>query len=252
MKPWEKKAWIFVTFVLLMAEAYALQSKEDADRLAIVEAQSREDQKFAEVLLANQLQFEETVRDVGKVFDKTKVAADTATEAVNTITGGKGWAYIDVDTTLVNGRVTDTLQVMLHVINSRVLRNVQLHVVDYKAFQADRDPINPQTIIERDAVNTQMGDLNGLVMVFRPIGIDTKRKELDYFITFFALNGTWMEELHYKRDGDKLQHAYRVVWQDFPPNGSAVGMKERVIREDITSDYPRVGGKVNWEAPLKR
>lgn len=255
MHPAEKFAWIavLVAFAILEVNAIGRSDRQNED---LRDGQNKKFDLIADGLKAaitqSQDQFRETMAGVGKVFDKTKQAADTATEAVNTITGGNGWAYIDMDTTLVNGHVTDTLQVELHVINTKVLRNVQLHIVDYKAFQADPTPVDPRTVLERDAVNTLMGDLRGLVQVFQPIGIDTKKKECDYFITFFALNGTWREELHYKKTGDTLQHAYRVVWQDFPANGSAVGMKERLLREDVSGDYPRDHGQVKWEVPIRR
>ena len=60
--------------------------------------------------------------------------------------------------------------------------------------------------MNRDANNIFLGDIkSGSGFIFQPIGIATEGKEeIDYLINFFALNGSWTEELHYRHDGDSL------------------------------------------------
>ena len=196
----------------------------------------------------SQNQFAATKQGVDKVLSKTKEAADTAAEAVNTMTGGKGFAYFTLSTATIQGRLSEHLMVNLTVKGTRILRQLQAHVVDYKAFQSDLSPIDPSTIMSRDATNTVFGDVKaGDGPVFSPVGIMTDNKlQIDYLVSFFALNGTWLEEMHYIHAGESLPHAIRVVWQDFPADGNVQKRKETIVHQDISKDYPRINGEVQW------
>jgi hypothetical protein len=70
MKPPEKTFWIFVTFVLLLAEVYAIQSKEASDRADAIEAQVQSNDRFAEVLRQSQDDFDATMGRIESVITK--------------------------------------------------------------------------------------------------------------------------------------------------------------------------------------
>jgi hypothetical protein len=87
MRPWEKKFWIVLSFVLLMAEAYAIQKKEDNDRTSQIAETVAEDNRFRGILQDNQRDFDATVSRLDTV-------AGLAKNAVNTVTGGSSFCYI--------------------------------------------------------------------------------------------------------------------------------------------------------------
>ncbi len=59
-------------------------------------------------------------------------------------------------------------------------------------------------------------------------------------ITFLALNGTWTEELHVRPVWGTLATAIRVTGHTWP------GDRDRVLYEEVTSNYPRENGKPVW------
>jgi hypothetical protein len=113
---------------------------------------------------------------------------------------------------------------------------------------------NAADIVNRDAVTTSLGDMNaGTRPLFEPLGIVTEGKtEIDYLIDFWALNGSWVEEMHYKRLNGTLEYANRVLWEDFPADGNVDHVVERVVFEEVSKGYPRIDGKVEWTHPIKR
>jgi hypothetical protein len=80
-----KGAWLFAIFLLTAAELRM-----------IVWSDSDAAEERAYAACENQQQFQNTMSGVGQVFDKTKLAADTATQAVKEITGGDSWGWVSL------------------------------------------------------------------------------------------------------------------------------------------------------------
>lgn len=136
---------------------------------------------------------------------------------------------------------------MLTVRRAKILWRITAHVVDYKAFGLDSRPLNNMgEIMDRDAVNTSFGDVKaGSSPIFQPVGIVTEGKtEIDYIINFGGLDGTWTEEMHYKRLNGNLEYANRVLWQDVPPSGNVDQMKKTVVFKEVSKGYPLINGQV--------
>ena len=256
--PSEKFAWVALLVIFAVLEVLAIGRADKANEAA-KKQQNKEFRAIADGLTRSyaqsQEQFGQTMEGVGKVFDKTRQAADTAKEAVNTITGGKGFSYIQLATVDVLGKKTNQLVPMLTVRGTQILRGVSIRVVDYKAFEADTRPLESiESIVNRDATNTTLGDIKvGTSPLFQQIGIVSEGKEnIDYLINFFALNGTWIEEMHYRHINGTLEYANRVVWLDFPQNGNADLVRRRVVFQEISKGYSLDHGQVSWVEPLKQ
>jgi hypothetical protein len=256
----EKAFWTFLMFLFVFLEIRTLYLDRDQHDAEQALARCQQLQSFNQIaqtlgtaITNSQAQFQITMQGVQKVFDKTQQAADTATDAVNTVTGGKGFCYIQLATVDVLGKKTDRLVPTMTVRGTKILWRVNAHVVDYKAFQADTRPVEVGDVMDRDAVNTTLGDVkSGSGPIFLPIGIVTENKtEIDYLINFWALNGSWREEMHYRHFDGTLEYANRVVWMEFPPDGNTDHVKEKVVFEEISKGFPKTKGKVEWVVPLK-
>ena len=257
MHVWEKCAWIVVliTFAILEVHAIGVSDKHNEDiRDAQNSAFNGIATKLTESDRVNKQHFDETMGGVGTVYDKTKQAADTAKEAVNTITGGNGYCYIDLDQGFSFNRDTGRVMPMVNVVKAKVLWRVSVRVLDYKAFKADTRPISTEEMINgglltRDATITQLGDLKlGPSPLFQNMGFSTdEHADNDYIVEFWAINGTWKEEMHYRFIDGKYLKAIRVVWLNFPPDFDTDKTTETIRREEVSPEYPRgKDGKVEW------
>ncbi len=247
----EKAAWVALISSLMFAEIRNLYVADEEQTAAFSAINAG--------LNKTKLGLDQTVTNLGIMGDKLKEisghvdigaqssqqAAETATDAINTITGGKGFCYITLSRVDMFGKDTGKLWPTITVKRAKVIWHVSAHVVDYKAFQADKAPITGIIdAMNRDANNIFLGDIkSGSGPIFQPIGIATEGKEeIDYLINFFALNGSWTEELHYRHDGDSLEYANRVVWSDFPNAENIEHEKKTVVFQDISPGF----GKVDW------
>lgn len=90
----EKLIWTLLVVGLTVLELRMIKwSDSDAgnDRAY---AECLQFQQFHTILKDNQVKFENTLANVKEVYDKTKLAADTAKDAANKITGGDGFTYL--------------------------------------------------------------------------------------------------------------------------------------------------------------
>jgi hypothetical protein len=105
MSRWEKVIWIAAIAVLTISELRTIiASGQDAEKQKVYDECILE-QNFQTIESESQHQFSSTMDGVNKVFAKTEEAADTATNAVNQITGGKAFAYLIPSTVVLPGYV---------------------------------------------------------------------------------------------------------------------------------------------------
>jgi hypothetical protein len=193
------------------------------------------------------------MNSVGQVFDKTKQAADTAKEAVDTITGGGGFCYIDLAEEFVRGKHADQVGTMLEVRNTRIIWHVSMRVLDYQAFQRDSAQLSAEDImsgkiLNLDAVNSYLGDgKDGPSPIFNNIGVNKAYStDKDYLIEFWALNGAWDEEMHSRIVNGKMVKAIRVARLVVPKNWDMAKHTFAPLYERVDTEYPRKNGQVEW------
>jgi hypothetical protein len=244
----EQAFWIVLATVLFFLESRTLfQDRDEQDALRS-EQQAAQTMQFDRVLTQNRVQFKKIVEDNKKVFEETKQAADTAEDAVNTITGGKTYCYVDLAVVKIYGKPVDEVSPLIVVRGGKVIRQLTMRVVDEQALQSDTSPmpISPAEIVARDAVSTLIGDvIVGLVPLFRPVGFNTdNHTDKDYQVQFFALNGNWIEILHVRYLNGTREDAIRVTL-----GNHAEG---KVLFQRVSKNYPRTKGKVEWNISLKQ
>ena len=108
--------------------------------------------------------------------------------------------------------------------------------------------------MNRDATTSTLGDVKiGPSPLFGSYGIDTQGKtDIDYLIDFYALNGSWVEEMHYRRINGNLEHANRVIHHDFPANFDTSKVKDTVVFYEVSKNYPLTNGEVGWILPISQ
>jgi hypothetical protein len=257
MHVWEKCAWIIVLIAFTILEVHAI-GVSDKNNEGVRDRQNKAFDDIAKKLTDsdhdNKQHFDETMGRFESVYDKTKQAADTAREAINTITGGRGYCYIELAQSFSFSRDTGKLVPMVQVVKAKVLWRVSVRVLDYKAFKSDTRPISVDDMISgglltRDATITQLGDLKlGPGPLFQNMGFSTdEHADNDYILEFWAINGAWKEEMHYRFIDGKYLRAIRVVWLNFPPDFDTSKTTETILHEDVSPEYPRgKDGKVEW------
>jgi hypothetical protein len=90
----ETAAWILLIAFCTLAELRMIVWG-DADAAEERKYAACETEKSFQIMeTESQRQFQATISGMGQVFDKTKLAADTATEGVRSITGGDSWGWV--------------------------------------------------------------------------------------------------------------------------------------------------------------
>jgi hypothetical protein len=249
----EKVIWILGISVLTLLELRMIiwSDADAAKERAYAECELQKN--FQQIETDSQMQFDQTMSGVGKVFTKTEQAADTAREGVNTITGGDGFSYIDLAEMFTRGRHSDQIGTMLEVRNAKIVWHVSMRVLDYQAFKKDSEKLSGGDIesgqmLNLDAVTTYLGDLkDGPTPLFNSIGINKAyQADRDYIIQFWALNGAWNEEIHSRTVGGKMVKAIRVARLVFPKDWDTAKVTFKPLYERVDEKYPRTNGQVGW------
>jgi len=247
----EKAFWVAVLALLLYFELRSINLDQIQAKRETEFAQCENQRRFDESARENQQQFDSTMKEVGKVFDKTSDAANTAKDAVNTITGGNGFCYFTMGPYFIkNAPPPDKTNINLTTTGNRYLRQVTVRVVDTNAYIRDKTPLtDPVEFLNRHARTLALGDLKeGTGPLFQDFGINTdNHTDKNYTIEFSALNGQWRENMRYKYIDGKMEEAIRVTRLDYP-TADVRKMQERVIFTTVSKGYPRVNGKVAWNA----
>jgi hypothetical protein len=248
MHPAEKFAWVFILIAFTILEVLAI-GRADQTSERTRQAQILEFGKIASSLQTaisqGQVQYNSTITHVDTVLTKTQQAADTATEAVNTITGGDSFLVFYMVTEdrggiAVNGkhaihaahvRIADAFDAQ-ETLRSLMTTQPPIEVVVNRILNAYSDaPIS--------------GDLpTGFIQTFPMPLVKVHGDEVRYIVQFSALNGLSSEIYIRKRlrPGVWVQ-AYKVISGSKPHMGA-------VLRQEVDPNFPRdANGKVQWDLP---
>jgi hypothetical protein len=250
----EKAAWILLIALVMKAEIsnLYLADKEQAGVFSSIQQgldKTKQGLDQTVIDLRNVGEQMGTVSDhVDKGVVSSKLAADSATEGVNMMTGGHGFCYIEIASD-PRPSVKEVLP-LVKVIGKYPLSDVMIRVVDYRAFSRDigtylkSGNITPTTISQLDAAMTSIGRIPATgTFLLIPIGIDLNAAadEKDYNIEFFSLNGNWREYLRSKKIDGIWYSAVRVVRFD------GTGEKRPYLFERIDKHMPRTAtGGFDW------
>lgn len=160
----------------------------------------------------NQKDLDQTMCQVNQVFGKTKEAADTATKAVNEITGGNSFAYV-IPSTKVNGELENQRGFSLLVTNNggQILSGVSVSVSLAKWISSagrtviDDGIMHPISIGALAAHETKL--LPGRLISATDEFTNDAAK---YLISVSAQNGTVQEELDFRLHADGAGWDYKA------------------------------------------
>jgi hypothetical protein len=213
MKPLEKKLWIIGTFVLLMAEAYAIQSKEDSDRRDSIEAQVHEDDRFAEILRQNQEEFQQDQEDFRSTIGRVEGVSRVQTENMNQVTGGDSYPLYTASPIMspMTAQNYKNYQPKIEGWQISLLNNGRYTLYDLTGAIHDMQD-NFVNFSEIPAL--PFGNLHAHQIVPTGVRVNIPAEELKevYFsIMSNARNGGWQELLKIRRRGNYFDQSWTVT-----------------------------------------
>jgi len=232
----ERLFWLGLAICLMVVEIRAI--KGDRERQDAVEAQNRrnENARFEGILKDNREKFQATIAEVGRTFDKTEQAADTARDAVNNITGGKTYCYAEAAPHGTN------FWFFVIAIGAHPLHEIHAELIDEDEVRESKEPVSPLSVGSNYQIPFLWRSAYWLTQI--PIGPSEKR---EFNIRFTSINGVWYEALKLRRVNGRWEHAVRIYKE-----ARLKPMNEmRSAHPDMVSPgYPRVNGKVDWDDGL--
>ena len=241
----EQAAWVIIAFVLFGIESKSIYQDRNENQTQQQEDRRIQQTQFAEVLRQNEREFSKTMDANRKILAKTEQAADTATEAVDTMSGGNSFCYVEIGRSS-DPRVREVLPVVV-VVGKYPLSDVTMRVVDYLAFKRDFSALLPSGLTPNAAANldSKTSSLGNIPVagkaLFGSMGINLdSNAEQNYNIEFFARNGNWREHLRSRKIGDKWAYAIRVS------RFAAKGEKSPPVFQKIDKLLLNKDGNFDW------
>jgi hypothetical protein len=252
----EKIIWIVCVTTLTFLELRMITWSDSDAKKETSYAECELQKNFQVIETGNQQQFQATMTSVGQVFDKTKQAASTATEAVDDMTGGKAFCYLSL--LVEDGNRIDMVPKIV-VLGNHPLHQVTMRVVDY---QHAKDVSMNQAHTAYDLLQNQaahlymIGDISvegTVIFVPNVAGINLDNStDKNYNIEFHASNGAWTEffRFHKVKSGsyhsvEDWAYAIKVQKMEADPSGGNPHLG-KVLFQKVGGDYPRTDGKVDW------
>ena len=226
----EKIAWILilVSFTYLEVRAIGISDQKNETARAVQNAEfSAIVDKLKESDRSNSTHFDETMKGVGLVFDKTKLTADTATKAVNTMTGGDSRPYLDPTEPIMQPDGT-----VLFNLVPRIKGKYPLRDVNYYVYSAQRGG----TFINEHLDTLYPGASYRALKVARIPLTDQSNNEL-FQIMINASNGPYDEEVRFRKINGRWVHALQL--KSFMPS------RKPVYFQEVPSDF----GDADWDKP---
>jgi hypothetical protein len=230
----EKIAWIVLLICFTVLEVHAIGESDRKNEQARGAQNAAFDAIVTKLTDSDKLsrqQFQATMDEVGKVFDKTKQAADTATAAIDAITGGNTYCYLK----LTGVRVPQWFVKGSHPLHDvyvtiRDMHEVQ-NVMKKTLIEGNRMPTDEELTMAR--VPIKIGDLspNHNEAVSPLPQILQSAKERNLALDFYAINGEWTEVICMKRsttppspfnlplaESIHIERKGKTIWSETDPN----------------------------------
>jgi len=225
----EKCAWILILIILTVLEVHAI-GVSDKHNESIRDAQNKEFDAIVKKLTdsdeKNKSRFDLTMSGVDTVYDKTKLAAETATKAVNTMTGGDSRPYLYPEEPIAGPD-----GVMRFRLLPRLKGRYALRDVDYDVYSALRGSL------PRDHLDTLYPGASYRSLVVHQLTVPSQADEELFQIMIIASNGPYYELLRIRKVNGRWLHALRLQKLG-PPTPT-------IYLEDIQPGF----GDVDWTKP---
>lgn len=227
---WEKAIWTLVFLGLMCAEVWMMgidrQTNEDQQKLA----NAAQLQGFTDV--GNGIK-----EAIGENSRNFAVTMSGIRQSINTATGGDSFCWLTFSRDGSQALII-ALQQGKYPLHSVTARMVDLN--KFSSLVGSQMTWNNMGIAD---TNFQIGDL-GLTSsrILSRFTFDSMSAQQDFNIFFNGPNGFWTELLRLRKVKGRWAQAVRVTRDKV----QGLKLQNKMIFEQVESDYPRVSGQVDW------
>lgn len=241
----EKALWTLLMFLLVFGELRTLYLDRDEHDFEQARARCEELENFRQIantleksIRKNQEHFDKTVSQLNEVYGETKLTANTAKNAVDSITGG---SHVLV---LVMAQIrNDIAYPFVYSPNLGVIRSTHIRIVNLAFFNQDfqnaKRTGQPSELFAHD-INFEIPDLGIGLGTELPTPVPLGTGESAKFNIFFeSLNGGWFENLVMRKKHGQWLSAIRV----FREHSGKLSIMYVKVEPGFLND----GEKLDWE-----